>query len=225
MALSSWDELSAYSDILNQFWFAGNDIIWMLLSYFLFATIPVHFLYSYDHTVKTRYCRVQYTTILLAATYAVTWINHIEKWTPQNIKHSALTLLHSRLLVVDWGLWRNTVKSLTDIERDSIHLAPGLIILTWVWNLLISSSTFTSSLVLLSVWSVWLQFTQGMTRDLIALVLNNNCGKQPVLNCRVPAQPTMELKMKSYQMRKSVVCACAGNAGNVFLATDFKGNR
>ena len=29
----------------------------------------------------------------------------------------------------------------------------------------------------------------------------------------------------SYQIRKIAVCACAGNAGNVFLATNFKGNR
>ena len=29
----------------------------------------------------------------------------------------------------------------------------------------------------------------------------------------------------SYQMRKIVGCACTGNAGNVFPATDFKGNR
>ena len=29
----------------------------------------------------------------------------------------------------------------------------------------------------------------------------------------------------SYQMRKIAGCACAGNAGNVFPATDFKGNR
>ena len=28
----------------------------------------------------------------------------------------------------------------------------------------------------------------------------------------------------SYQIRKIVGCACAGNAGNVFPATDFKGN-
>ena len=29
----------------------------------------------------------------------------------------------------------------------------------------------------------------------------------------------------SYQIRKIAGCACAGNAGNVFPATDFKGNR
>ena len=29
----------------------------------------------------------------------------------------------------------------------------------------------------------------------------------------------------SYQIRKIAGCACAGNAGNVFSATDFKGNR
>ena len=29
----------------------------------------------------------------------------------------------------------------------------------------------------------------------------------------------------SFQIRKIVGCACAGNAGNVFPATDFKGNR
>ena len=29
----------------------------------------------------------------------------------------------------------------------------------------------------------------------------------------------------SYQMRKNVGCACTGNAGNVFPATDFNGNR
>ena len=29
----------------------------------------------------------------------------------------------------------------------------------------------------------------------------------------------------SYQMRKIAGCACTGNAGNVFPATDFKGNR
>ena len=29
----------------------------------------------------------------------------------------------------------------------------------------------------------------------------------------------------SYQIRKITGCACAGNAGNVFPATDFKGNR
>ena len=29
----------------------------------------------------------------------------------------------------------------------------------------------------------------------------------------------------SYQIRKIAGCACTGNAGNVFLATDFKGNR
>ena len=29
----------------------------------------------------------------------------------------------------------------------------------------------------------------------------------------------------SYQMRKIAGCACAGNAGNVFPATDFKGIR
>ena len=28
----------------------------------------------------------------------------------------------------------------------------------------------------------------------------------------------------SYQIRKIAVCTCAGNAGNVFPATDFKGN-
>ena len=28
----------------------------------------------------------------------------------------------------------------------------------------------------------------------------------------------------SYQIRKTAGCACAGNAGNVFPATDFKGN-
>ena len=29
----------------------------------------------------------------------------------------------------------------------------------------------------------------------------------------------------SYQIRKITDCACAGNAGNIFTATDFKGNR
>ena len=29
----------------------------------------------------------------------------------------------------------------------------------------------------------------------------------------------------AYQIRKIAVCSCAGNAGNVFPATDFKGNR
>ena len=29
----------------------------------------------------------------------------------------------------------------------------------------------------------------------------------------------------SYQIRKTERCACAGNAGDVFPATDFKGNR
>ena len=29
----------------------------------------------------------------------------------------------------------------------------------------------------------------------------------------------------SYQIRKILGCACAGNAGNIFPATDFKGNR
>ena len=37
------------------------------------------------------------------------------------------------------------------------------------------------------------------------------------LRCLVP--------WASYQIRKIVGCACAGNAGNVSPATDFKGNR
>ena len=45
--------------------------------------------------------------------------------------------------------------------------------------------------------------------------------------------PFMELVMTnpegevwaSYQIRKIVGCACAGNAGSVFPATDFKRNR
>ena len=32
-------------------------------------------------------------------------------------------------------------------------------------------------------------------------------------------------QLASYQIRKIAGCACAGNAGNVFLATNFKGNR
>ena len=36
---------------------------------------------------------------------------------------------------------------------------------------------------------------------------------------------TFEFKTwASYQIRKIAGCACAGNAGNVFPATDFKGN-
>ena len=31
--------------------------------------------------------------------------------------------------------------------------------------------------------------------------------------------------MASYQIRKIAGCACAGNAGNIFPATDLKGNR
>ena len=33
------------------------------------------------------------------------------------------------------------------------------------------------------------------------------------------------LQWASYQIRKIASCACAGNVGNVFPATDFKGNR
>ena len=35
----------------------------------------------------------------------------------------------------------------------------------------------------------------------------------------------MRMPWASYQIRQIVGCACAGNAGNVFPATDFKGNR
>ena len=31
--------------------------------------------------------------------------------------------------------------------------------------------------------------------------------------------------MASYQLHKIAGCACAGNAGDIFPATDFKGNR
>ena len=37
--------------------------------------------------------------------------------------------------------------------------------------------------------------------------------------------PVFIFAWASYQIRKIVGCACAGNAGNVFPATDFKGNR
>ena len=34
----------------------------------------------------------------------------------------------------------------------------------------------------------------------------------------------LHLQLASYQIRKIAVCACVGNAGNVFPTTDFKGN-
>ena len=37
--------------------------------------------------------------------------------------------------------------------------------------------------------------------------------------------PTVYPQWTSYQIRKIAGCACAGNAGNVFPTTDFKGNR
>ena len=40
-----------------------------------------------------------------------------------------------------------------------------------------------------------------------------------------PCHAEKEYAWASYQMRKIAGCACAGNAGNVSPATDFKGNR
>ena len=37
--------------------------------------------------------------------------------------------------------------------------------------------------------------------------------------------PWHELQWASFQIRKIAACACTGNAGNIFPATDFKGNR
>ena len=48
--------------------------------------------------------------------------------------------------------------------------------------------------------------------------LNKPCNKQ--ISCWSFEEP-----LASYQMRKIADCACAGNVGNVFTATDFKGNR
>ena len=43
----------------------------------------------------------------------------------------------------------------------------------------------------------------------------------------LPSESTyyVRLSWASYQIRKTAGCACAGNAGNVFPAADFKGNR
>ena len=56
----------------------------------------------------------------------------------------------------------------------------------------------------------------------------NNRGKRNVIKCESLFQLNSLFKMTSwasYQIRKIAGCACAGNAGNVFPATDFKGNR
>ena len=47
--------------------------------------------------------------------------------------------------------------------------------------------------------------------------------KCPHDSCR--AEMHSVLLWASYQIRKIAGCVCAGNAGNVFPATDFKGNR
>ena len=44
--------------------------------------------------------------------------------------------------------------------------------------------------------------------------------KQAFQIARIPC-----IEWASYQIRKIAVCACAGNAGNVFPTTNFKGNR
>ena len=48
-------------------------------------------------------------------------------------------------------------------------------------------------------------------------------GRLNYLQCFVVATRTTTLA--SYQIRKIAGCACTGKAGNVFSATDFKGNR
>ena len=42
------------------------------------------------------------------------------------------------------------------------------------------------------------------------------------MNCHVGLMLFSE--WASYQIREIAGCACAGNSGNVFSATDFKGN-
>ena len=55
-------------------------------------------------------------------------------------------------------------------------------------------------------------------RDIIG---NNSCITTQL--CRITCRNTCP--WVSYQIRKIAGCACTGNAGNVFPAIDFKGNR
>ena len=79
--------------------------------------------------------------------------------------------------------------------------------------------------------------SEAENRLLSDLLRNYDVNVRPVQNWSDTMNVTVEVSINqivdvvgieswaSYLIRKIAGCACAGNAGNVFPATDFKGNR
>ena len=65
------------------------------------------------------------------------------------------------------------------------------------------------------IFIIWLQYALRRGLQKVSIFLSD-CNYSSIARARW---------WTSYQLRKIVECACAGNAGNVFPATDFKGNR
>ena len=69
-----------------------------------------------------------------------------------------------RLLASHLQLWWNTVKVLTNTKRDSNHITPGLIIVTWLWIVSILFLSFASLVTIVPMWSSQLNFSSWSPR-------------------------------------------------------------
>ena len=81
----------------------------------------------------------------------------------------------------------------------------------WIWNIFMIKHVFR------------LQFYNYFTSCNIISIPWALKWSNPPINLMPPEQVT--LSWASCQIRRMARCACAGNAGNVFPATDFKRNR